>query len=145
MKPTLRSVNGDAIGSRVPSSVTSLTPSHCTWITSFPSPLRKSMLFCKSTTVMTAVLNHYMTLNTTGTISSSVKTDNICFVQIYCIASYKVTNTKQSPKQRTLLLQNIMADGCTMLRVPVISQTHPVHTSHDLLNTNLQTILLAYA
>jgi len=79
----------------------------------------QSMLFCKSTTVMTAVLNHYMTLNTTGTISSSVKTDNICFVQIYCIASYKVTNTKQSPKQRTLLLQNVMPDGCTMLRDPV--------------------------
>jgi len=31
------------------------------------------------------------------------------------------------------------------LRVPVISPTHPVHTSHDLLNTNLQTIFFIHA
>jgi PBP1b-binding outer membrane lipoprotein LpoB len=48
---------------------------------------------------------------------------------MYCIATYKITNTKESPKQRTLLLQNIMADGRTMFTVPIMSQTNAVHTS----------------
>jgi len=78
---------------------------------------------------MAVVLTHYMKLNTIRTISCSVKTDNSCFVQIYCIATYKITNTKQSPKQRTLLLKNIMANGCTMFTVPKTSQTNPLHTS----------------
>jgi hypothetical protein len=127
--PTLGSVNGDVVGSRFSSSVTSLTPSGCTWIISLRSPLRKSMQFCKRTTLMAVVLTHYMKLNTITTISCSVKTENSCFVQIYCIATYKITNAKESPKQRTLLLQNIMANGRTMFRVPVMSQTNPVHTA----------------
>ena len=89
LKPTLRSVNADIVGSWFSSSLTSLTP----WITSLHSPFHKSMPFCKSTTVMTVALNHYMKLNTIRTISYSVKTDNSCFVQIYCIATYKITNT----------------------------------------------------
>ena len=78
---------------------------------------------------MTVVFTHYMKLNTIRFISCSVKTDNICFVQIYCIATYKITNTKDSLKQRTILLKNITADGCTMFTVPIMSQTNPVHTS----------------
>jgi len=108
IKFTLGSVNGDVVGSQFPSSFTSLTPSSCTRIPSFRSQLRKSTQFCKSTTVMTVVLTHYMELNTIRTISCSVKTDNSCCVQIYCIATYRITDTKESPKQRTLLLQNIM-------------------------------------
>jgi hypothetical protein len=81
------------------------------------------MQFHKITRVVEVVLTHYMTLNTIRTISGSVKKDNIRYVQIY-----KNTNTKESPKQRTLLLQN-MADGCTMFRVPIMSQTYPVSTS----------------
>jgi hypothetical protein len=129
LEPTLGSVNGNVIGSRISSSVTSLILSSCPWLTSFRSPLRTSMLFCKSTTVMTVVLTHCMKLNTIRTISCSVKTYNICYVQIYWIATYKITNTKESPKQKTLLLQNIMADGCTMFRVPIMRKTIPVHTS----------------
>jgi hypothetical protein len=68
LKPTLRSVNGDVLGSRFSSPVTSMTPSSCTWNTSFRSPLRKLMQFCKSSTVMTVVLSHYMKLNTIRTI-----------------------------------------------------------------------------
>jgi hypothetical protein len=85
-KPTPASVNRDDVGSWFSSSFTSLTPSICTRITSFRSLIRKSMQFCKSIIVMTVVLNHYMKLNTIRTISCSVKTDNSCFVQIYCIA-----------------------------------------------------------
>jgi len=70
-----------------------------------------------------------MKLNTIKTISCSIKTDNSCSVQIYCIATYKITDTKETPKHRPLLLQKIMADGCTMLRDPNMSQTKPVHTS----------------
>ena len=123
IKPTLGSVNGDVFGSWFASSLTSLKP----WITSLCSPLRKSMPFCKSTRVMTVALTHYMKLNTIRTISCSVKTDNSCFVQIYCIAMYKTT-AKKTPKQRNLLLQNITANGCTMFRVPIMSQTNPVYT-----------------
>ena len=129
MKPTLGSVNGDVVSSRFSSSATSLTPSSCTWIISFRSPLRKSTQFCKSTTVVAVVLTHYMKLYTVRTISCCVKTYNICFVQIYCIATYKITNAKESSKQRTFLLQNIMVDGYTVFRVPIMSQTNPVHTS----------------
>jgi hypothetical protein len=111
IKPTLGSVNGDVVGPRFSPSVTSLIPSSCTWITSFRSPLRKSMQFCKCTTVMTAVLTHYMELNIIRNISCGVKTDNSCFVQIYCTATYKITTTKQSPKHRiSLLLQNMWSD-----------------------------------
>jgi hypothetical protein len=67
-----------------------------------------------------------MKLNTIRTISCSVKTANSCFVQIYCIATYKIPNTKESPKQRTLLWQNITAVGRKMFTVPIISQTNPV-------------------
>ena len=129
IKPTLGSVNGDVVGSRFSPSVTPLTPSICTWITSFRTPLRKSTQFCKSTTVMTVVLTHYMKLNTNRAISCSVKTANSCFVQIYCIAFNKITNTKETPQQGTVVPQNIMADGCTMCRVPIMSQTNPVHIS----------------
>jgi len=132
-------INEDVIGSWFSSSVTSLIPSTCTWITSFPtledfahkpsSLLCKSTQFCKSTTVMTVVLTHYMELNTIRTISCRVKTANSCCVQIYCIATYRITNKKEKPKQRTLVLQNIMADGRTMFRDPIVSQTNPVHTS----------------
>jgi hypothetical protein len=132
-------INEDVIGPWFSSSVTSLIPSTCTRITSFPtsedaahkpsSPLRKSTQFCKSTTVMTVVLTHYMKLNTITTISCSIKTDNSCCVQIYCIATYRITNTTESPKQRTLLLQKIMADGRTMIWAPIMSPTNPVHTS----------------
>jgi hypothetical protein len=87
------------------------------------------MLFCKSTTVTRVVFSHYIKLNIIRTISCSVKTDNTRFVQIYCIATYKITNTKENPKHRTLLLQNIMADGRTMFRVHIMSQTNTVHTS----------------
>jgi hypothetical protein len=87
------------------------------------------MQFCKSTTVMKVVLSHYMKLNTIRTISRSIKAHNSCFVQIYCISAYNITSTKENPKHRTLLLQNIMADGCTMFRVPIRSQTNTVHTS----------------
>jgi hypothetical protein len=99
--------------------VTLLIPSTCKQITSFPTsedvahkpslPLHKSMQFCKSTTVMTVVLTHYMKLNTILTISCNVKTDNSCCVLIYCIANKKITNTKETPKQKTLFLQNIIA------------------------------------
>ena len=116
MQPTLGSVNGDVVGSRFSSSAKSLTPSNCTWITTFPSTLHILMQFCKRTTVMTVQLTHYMKLNNSRTISCSVKTDNICYVQIYCTATYKITNTKQTPKQKTLL-QNIMANSCTLFRV----------------------------
>jgi len=78
---------------------------------------------------MTVVLTRYMKLNTIRTISCSVKTDNSCSVQIYCIATYKIIDTKGTPKHRTLLMQKLMADGCIMLRDPNISQTNPVHTS----------------
>jgi len=132
-------INEDVIGSWFSSSVTSLIPFTCTRITSFPtsedvahkpsSPLCKSTQFCKSTTVMTVVLTHYMKLNTVRTISRSVKTDNSCSVQIYCIPTYRISNTKETPKQRTHVLQKIMADGRTMFRDPIVSQTNPVHTS----------------
>ena len=136
-------INEDVIASQSSPSVTSVNPSNCTCITSIPTsedvahiplwqphwPLCKSMQFCKSTTVMTVVFTHYMKLNTIRTISCCIKTDNSCFVQIYCIATYKITNTKQSPKQRTHLLQNIIDDGYTMRRFPIRSQTHPIHTS----------------
>jgi hypothetical protein len=142
-KPTPGTVNGDVICPWFSPSVTSLTPSTCTRITSFPttvdvahtplsepsSPLCKSVQFCKSTTVLTVELTHYMKLNTIRTISYSVKTDNMCFVQICCIANYKITDTKESPQQRTLLLKNIMADGCTMFSTPTMNQTNPAHTS----------------
>jgi hypothetical protein len=95
-------------GSQFSFSLTSLIPSSCKWISLFRSLLCKSTQFCKSTTVMT-VLTHHMKLNTIRTISCSVKTDNSCCVQIYCIATYRITNTKETPKQRNLLLQNIMA------------------------------------
>jgi hypothetical protein len=105
IKLTPGSVNGDAVRSRFSSSVTSLTPLICTQITSFPtsdvahkpsSPLRKSMQFCKSTTVMIVVFTHHMKLNTIRTISCSIKTDNSCCVQVYCIATNKIINTKKS-------------------------------------------------
>ena len=109
-------INENVVGSQSSPSVSSVTPSNCARITSLPnsedvahiplwqprSPLCKSMQFCKSTTVMTVVLTHYMKLNTIRTISCSIKTDNSCFVQIYCIATHKITNTKASPKQRIL-------------------------------------------
>jgi hypothetical protein len=141
MTPTPGSVliNEDVMGSWFSSPVTSLIPSTCTRITSFPtsedvahkprSPLRNSTQFCKSTTVMTVVLTHYMKLNTIRTISCGIKTDNSCCVQIYCIATYRINNKKETPKQITLALQNIMADGRTMFRDPILSQTNPVHTS----------------
>jgi len=138
IKPTPASVNGDVIGSEISPPVTSATPSTSTWITSFPTsedvahkpslPLRKSTQFCKSTTVMTVVLTHYMIQNTIRTISCSVKTDNGCCVQICCIATHRITNTKESPRQRNLLLQNIIAEVHTMFRDPIVSQTNPVHT-----------------
>jgi len=77
---------------------------------------------------MTVVLTHYMELNTIRTISYSEKTDNSCCVQIYCIATYRITNAKGSPKQRNLLLQNIMAEVHTMFSDSIMSQTNPVHT-----------------
>jgi len=90
IKPTPGSVNADVIGSRSSPSVTSVIPSTCTRITSedvahIPlwepsSLLRKSMQFCKTTTVMTVVLTHYMKLNTIRTISCGRKTDNSCSV-----------------------------------------------------------------
>jgi len=132
-------INEDVIGSWFSSSVTSLIPSTCTRITSFPtsedaahkpsSSLRKSTQFCKNTTVTTVVLTHYKKLNTIRTISSSIKTNNSCCVQIYCIATYRVTDREETPKQRTLVLQNIMADGRTIFRDPIMSQTKPVLTS----------------
>jgi hypothetical protein len=145
IKLTLASVNGDVVGSRFPSSLTSLTPSSCTWTPSFRSLLRKSTQFCKSTTVMTVVLTHYMTLNTIRTISCSVKTDNSCRVQIYCIATYRIANTKKTPKQRTLLLQNIMVMSIPCSEFLSWATQTQSTISHDLLNTNLQTILLIYA
>ena len=93
---------------------------------------RRSVNQCssaKAPTVMTVVLTHYMKLNTIKTISHNIKFDNSCSVRIYCIATYKITNTKETPKQRTLLIQNAMADGRIMFRVPIMSQTNPVHTS----------------
>jgi hypothetical protein len=105
IKPTLGTVNGDADGSRFSSSVTSLTPSICTWITSFRSPLHKSMQFCKGTTVMAVVLTHYMKLNTIRTISRSIKTDNSCFVKIYWIATYKITETKKAQNRKLLFAE----------------------------------------
>jgi hypothetical protein len=87
------------------------------------------MQFFKSTTLMTVALTRYLKPNTIKTISRSIKTDNSCSVLIYCIATYKITDTKESPKHRALLLQKIMADGCTMYRVPNMSQTNPVNTS----------------
>jgi hypothetical protein len=108
IKPTPASVNGDVIGSGSSPPITSVTPSSCTRITSFPtsedvahepsSPLCKSMQFYRSTTVMTVVITDYVKPNTTKTISGSVKTDNSCCIQIYCTATYKITNTKESPK-----------------------------------------------
>jgi hypothetical protein len=127
IKHTLGSVNGDVFASQFPSSVTSLTPASCTWITSFRSQLCKSTQFCTSTTEMTVVLTHYMKLNTIRTISCSVKTDNSCCAQIYCIATYRITDTKDTPKQRTLLLQIIIAEVHTMFRIPIVSHTNPVH------------------
>jgi hypothetical protein len=103
-----RSVNADVVGSWFSSFVTTGTPSSCIWITTFRPLLRKSMQFCKSTTVTTVVLTHYVKLNTIRTISCSIKTDNNCSVQIYWFATYKITDTKESSKQRTLLLQNII-------------------------------------
>jgi hypothetical protein len=87
------------------------------------------MQFCKSTTVMTVVLTHYIKLNPTGSISCSVKTDNSCFVQIYCITTHKITQKKETPKQRTLALKNITVEWRTMFRGPTISQTNPAHAS----------------
>jgi hypothetical protein len=143
-KPTPRSVliNVDVTVSQSSHPITLVTSSSCTRITSFPTsqdvahipllhprlPLCKSMQFCKSTTVKTVVFSHYMKLNTSRTISCSVKTDNSCFVQIYCILTDKITNTKQNPNQRSLLWHNIMADGRTMFTVPIMSQTNPAHT-----------------
>ena len=69
-----------------------------------------------------------MIQNTIRTFSCSVKTDNSCCVQIYCNATYRITNTKESPNQRNLLLQNIMAEVHIMFRDPIVSQTNPVHT-----------------
>jgi len=68
-----------------------------------------------------------MKLNTIRTISCSVKTDNSCYEQIYCIATYRITNKKETLKQIILVLENIMADGRTMFRDPIVSQTNPVH------------------
>ena len=48
-----------------------------------------------------------------------IKNDNSCCVQIYCIATYRITNTNENPKQRNLLLQNIMAEVHTMFRDPI--------------------------
>ena len=127
--PTLGSVSRDDVDSRLSSSVTSLTLSSCKWIISFCSLLRKSMPFCESTHVMAVVHTHYIKLNSNRNISCSINTDNSCFVQTYCIITHKITNTKKSPNQRTLLLHNIVADGRTMCRVPIMSQTNPVHTS----------------
>ena len=93
MKPTLGSVNGDVVCSRFSSSATTLTPSSCTWIISFRSPLRKSTQFCKSTTVVAVALTHYMKLYTVRTISCCVKT-YICFIEIYFTANDNITNTK---------------------------------------------------
>jgi hypothetical protein len=84
---------------------------------------------------MTAVLTHYVKVNSIRTISYSIRTDNSSCVQIYCIATYKITTTKEGPKKRiSLLLQNILADGHTMFRFPVIrkKKTHSTLT-HDLM------------
>jgi len=145
IKLTLGSVNGDVLGSRFSSSVTSLIPSSCTWISSFRSLLCKSMQFCKSTTVMTVVLTHYMKLNTIRTISCSVKTDNCYCVLIYWIATYRITNTKETPKQRNLLLQNIMARSIPCSEFLLWAKQTQSTLPHDIHNTNLQTILLIYA
>jgi len=120
-------INENVVGSQSSPSVSSVTSSNCTCITSFPNSedvahiplwqphlmLTKSMLFCKSATVMTVVLTHYMKLNTIRTISCCIKTDNSSFVQIYCIATYKITNTKASPIQRTLRIKWPMAAPCS--------------------------------
>jgi hypothetical protein len=129
LKPTLGSVNGDVVSSRFSSCyITHPFHLYMDHLISLPPP--QSMQFCKSTTVMTVVLTHYIELNTMRTISCSIKTDNSCFVQIYCIATYKITTTKEDLKLRiSLLLQNIMDVGSTMFTVPIRSQTNPIHTS----------------
>ena len=143
IKPTPGSVNADVICSWSSTSVTTVIRSNSTRSTFFPttedvahkalwepsSPLRDPMQFCKSTTVMTVVLTHYMKLNAIKTFSCSVKTYSSCSLQTNCIANYKITNTKENSNRRTLLIQNTMADGCIMFRVPTMSQTHPDHTS----------------
>jgi len=55
---------------------------------------------------MIVVLTHYMKLNTIKTISCSVKTDNSCCVQIHCIAMYRITNTKETPKEKYSFAEN---------------------------------------
>jgi hypothetical protein len=60
------------------------------------------MQFCRSTTVMTVVLTLYIKLNTIRTISCGIKTDNSCCVKIHCIATYKITTTKEVPKKQNL-------------------------------------------
>jgi len=143
IKNTPGSVIRDVITSWSPPSVISVNPSTWTRINSFPnwedvahkalwepsSPLRESMQFCKSTTVMTVVLTHYMKQNAIKTCSCSVKTYSSCYLQIKSIANYKITNTKETSNQRTLLIQNTMADGRIMFSVPTMSQTHPDHNS----------------
>jgi len=108
IKRTPGSVNGDVFGSWYSPSLTAVIRSTKTSSTFFPttedvahkalwepsSLLRESMQFCKSTTVMTVVLTHYMKLSAIKTKSCSVKVDNSCSLQINCIANYKITNTK---------------------------------------------------
>jgi hypothetical protein len=110
----------------------------------FHSQLHKSMQFRKSTTVMPVMLTHYMKLNTIGTISCSIKTDNSYYVQIYSSATYKITNTKETPKQRTLLFQNIMAKGRTMFRVLYLFLSRAKQTQTELLHDLLYTETCTY-
>jgi hypothetical protein len=63
---------------------------------------------------------------------------------MYCIATYKITNTKETPKHKTLLLQNIMVDGCIMFTVPIRSQTNPVHTSTRFNGKNKIVVMTAH-
>jgi hypothetical protein len=77
---------------------------------------------------MTVVLTHYMKLNTIRTISCSVRTDNSSCVQIYCIATYRITNTKETAKEKYSFAEN-NDQVHTMFRIPIVGQTNPVHTS----------------
>ena len=143
IKPTPGSVIRNVITSWFPPSGISVVPSTCTRINSFPksedaahkalwepsSPFHESTQICKSTTVMTVVLTHYMKLNAIKTFSFSVKTYSSCFLQINCITNYKINNTKETSSQRTILIQKTVAEGRIMFRVPTMRQTHPNHTS----------------
>jgi len=144
IKTTPGSVIRNVITSWFHPSGISVVPSTCTRINSFPnseevahkalwepsSLLRESTQICKSTTVMTVLLTHYMKLNAIKTFSFSVKACNRCSLQINCIANYKITNKNKLQTRELFLyrIQWLMAASCSQfLPWPKHTQTTLPH------------------